>query len=170
MKKFLALLLVACMLVPMAAMAEEAHEVKLSQVLYAAHGEKCFAVITVAMEGDKIVAAHIEEFQFMANTSIGVPNSDKSFGTSFPEGKVLASKRLNNETYSTSMQKAGSTVALLDNYTAIEAFATGKTITELEAALANQTKDTMIDAVTGATLQDTLGYLMGILEAAKAAK
>ena len=73
-------------------------------------------------------------------------------------------------TYSASMANAGSTVALLDNYTAIENFVIGMTVADLEAALANQTKDTMIDAVSGATLQDTLGYLMGILEAAKAAK
>ena len=170
MKKFLALLLVLCMMLPMVALAEDAHEVKLSQVLYAAHGAKCFAVITVAMEGDKIVAAHIEEFQFMANTSIGVPNSDADFGKNFPEGQVLASKRVNNEAYSNNMKRVGSTVALLDNYTAIEAFATGKTISELEKAMEGKDEIDMVDAVTGATLVDTWNYLQGILAAAKAAQ
>ena len=47
MKKFLALLLVCCMLLPVAALAET-HEVKLGQVQWAAHGTKCFAVMTVS--------------------------------------------------------------------------------------------------------------------------
>ncbi len=171
MKKIVSVLLLLCMLLPMAALAEDAQAVKLGQVYFAAHGDKCFAVMTVAMQGDVIVAAHIDEFQFMdAATATGVPNSDKGFGTSFPEGKVLASKLENNELYSTNMQKAGSTVALADNYAAIEAFVVGKTIAELEAAIEGKTAAEMVDAVSGATLVDTLGYLNGLLAAAKAAK
>ena len=50
-------------------------EIKLGQVEYAAHGTKSFAVLTVAMQGDVIAAAYIDEFQFMAaDTSVGVPN------------------------------------------------------------------------------------------------
>ena len=60
MKKFFALLL-SIMLLSTAALAE----VKIGQVEYAAHGTSCFAVLTVAMDGDTIVAAHIDEFQFM---------------------------------------------------------------------------------------------------------
>ncbi len=171
MKKILSVLLVLCMLVPVFALAE-GEAVKLGQVLYAAHGEQCFAVLTVAVDGDTIVAAHIDEFQFMdAATSKGVPNSDKKFGTNFPEGKVLASKLENNQQYSDNMAShAGSTVSLADNYAAIEAFVVGKTVAELEEAVNGKTKEEMVDAVSGATLVDTLGYLSGLLEAAKAAK
>ena len=67
-------------------------------------------------------------------------NSDASFGESYPEGKVLASKRVNTELYSKNMtDHAGSTVALADNYAAIEAYVTGKTIAELEAELEGKT-------------------------------
>ena len=80
MKKTLSAALLAalllCLLVP--AMAEG---VKIGQVEYAAHGTKCFAVLTVAMQDDVIADAYIDEFQFMAaDSSVGVPNSDAGFG------------------------------------------------------------------------------------------
>ena len=171
MKKVLSLLLVVCMMIPVFALAEEASAVVIGQTQYAAHGTKCFAVLTVAMEGDTIVAAHIVEYQFMsAETSVGVPNSDADFGTNFPEGMVLASKRVNNEAYSANMAGAGSTVALADNYAAIEAFVTGKTVADLEAEIEGKTAEDMVDAVSGCTLVDTLGYVQGLIEAAKAAQ
>lgn len=192
MKKFFALFLALMMMVSVTAFGEAIaspdagaiedaiaspdagviEEIKLGQALVAPHGTKCFAVITVALQGDVIVAAHIEEFQFMANTSIGVPNSDQAFGQNFPEGMVLASKRQNNEAYSANMANAGSTVALLDNYTAIENYVVGMTVAELEAELAGYGEDkaAAMDAVSGATLTDTLGYLQGILAAAKNAQ
>ena len=171
MKKVLSLLLVVCMLIPALALAEDAPAVVIGQTQYAAHGTKCFAVLTVAMEGDTIVAAYIDEYQFMsAETSVGVPNSDADFGTNFPEGMVLASKRVNNEAYSANMAGAGSTVALADNYAAIEAFVTGKTVAELEAEVEGKTAEEMVDAVSGCTLVDTLGYVQGLIEAAKAAQ
>ena len=158
MKKFVALLLAALLLCTSAAAVAE---IKIGQVDYAAHGTSCFAVMTVALDGDTIVAAHIDEFQFLdAASAEGVPNSSESFGKNFPEGKVLASKVVNNGMYSTNMGVG---------YKAIEAFATGKTIAELEAAIADKTKDEMVDAVSSCTLVDTLGYLQGLLAAAKAA-
>ncbi len=169
MKKFLSLLLVVCMMIPVFALAEDA--VKIGQVEYAAHGTKCFAVLTVAMQGNKIADAYIDEFQFMAaDTSVGVPNSDKDFGQSYPEGKVLASKKANAAAYSENMAAAGSTVALDVNYAAIEDYVTGKTVAELEAAIEGKTAEEMVDAVSGCTLVDTLGYVKGLIEAAKAAK
>ena len=166
MKKFFALLL-SIMLLSTAALAE----VKIGQVEYAAHGTSCFAVLTVAMDGDTIVAAHIDEFQFMdAATAEGVPNSDASFGQNYPEGKVLASKVVNDGLYSTNMTtKAGATTPLGVSYNAIEAFVTGKTIAELEAAIEGKTKEEMVDAVSSSTLVDTLGYVQGLLAAARAA-
>ena len=175
MKKLLAILL-AAMLLLSAASAFAEGEIKLGQVDYAAHGTGCFAVITAAVQDDVIVAAKIDEFQFIGDredlAAIGVPNSDASFGDNYPEGKVLGSKRVNNELYSLNMQRAGSTVQIAANYDAIEAFATGKTIAELEAFVNGYTAETKaeaIDAVAGATTADTWGYLQGILAAAKAA-
>ncbi|MBR4334155.1 MAG: hypothetical protein IKP72_15890 [Clostridia bacterium] len=176
MKKLLAVLL-AAMLVLTAASAFAEGEIKIGQVDYAAHGAGCFAVITAVVQDETIVAAKIDEFQFITDredlAAIGVPNSDASFGESYPEGKVLGSKRVNNELYSLNMkQKAGSTVQIAANYDAIEAFATGKTIAELEAFVNGYTADTkaeVVDAVAGATAVDTWGYLQGILAAAKAA-
>ena len=167
MKKILALVLAAMLLCTAAAVAE----VKIGQVDYAAHGTSCFAVMTVAVDGDKIVAAKIDEFQFMdAATAEGVPNSAEKFGANFPEGKVLASKVVNNGLYSTNMTtKAGATLPLGVGYASIEAFVTGKTIAELEAAIEGKTKEEMVDAVSSCTLVDTLGYLQGLLAAAKAA-
>ena len=175
MKKLLAVLL-AAMLLLTAVSAFAEGEIKIGQVDYAAHGTGCFAVITAAVQDDVIVAAKIDEFQFIGDreelAAVGVPNSDASFGDNYPEGKVLGSKRVNNELYSLNMQRAGSTVQIAANFNAIEAFATGKTIAELEAFVngyTSETKAEAIDAVTGATTADTWGYLQGILAAAKAA-
>ena len=170
MKKILSLLLVVCMMLPVFAMAEAPAEIKLGQVQWAAHGTKCFAVMTVVLQGDVIVAAHIDEYQVGAGM-VGVPNSENGFG-GFTDGKVLYSKRVNAAAYSANMTKAGSTVALDVNYDLIQNFCVGKTVAELEAVIAGFNGDATaaVDAVTGATLVDTLGYLTGLLEAAKAAK
>ena len=118
MKKLIALVLVLMMMVPFAM----ADEVKLGQVQFAAHGTKCFAVITVAMVGDKIADVLIDEYQPMAaDTSVAVPNSETIFADLFAAGKVLASKVQNAAAYSANMQKAGSTVAIDANYDIIEA-------------------------------------------------
>ena len=170
MKKFLALLLVACMMLPMVALAEEAPAIKLGQVQWAAHGTKCFAVMTVVLQGDVIVAAYIDEYQVGAGM-VGVPNSENGFG-GFADGKVLYSKRVNTEAYSANMAGNGSTVALDVNYDLIQDFCIGKTVAELEAIVAGfgEDKTAAVDAVSGATLADTLGYLQGLLAAAKAAQ
>ena len=158
----LAALLVLSMMVP--AMAEAV----LGQAIFAAHGTKCFAVITVAMDGDKIADAHIDEFQMLAaGEAVGVPNSEAMIPV---EGKVLGSKRVNAEMYSANMANAGSTVAIDANYDAIEAYVTGKTVAELEAEVAGKDAAAMIDTVAGCTLADTLGYVNGIIEAAKTVK
>lgn len=172
MKRILCLLLALCMMLPVVAMAEET--IKIGQVQYAAHGNRCFAVLTVAMQGDTIVAAYIDEYQFMAaDTATGVPNSDAAMGESFPEGQVLASKKVNNDMYSANMANAGSTQPLATSYAAIEAYVTGKTIAELEAAVEGQEDAAAFleaDVVSGSTLADTLNYVKGLIEAAKAAQ
>ena len=131
MKKMLTAVLAALMALCLILPAVAEGEVTIGQALYAAHGTKCFAVLTVAMQDGVIADAYIDEFQFMtAGEAVGVPNSDADFGQSYPEGKVLASKRENAEMYSANMAAAGSTVALDVNYDAIEDYVTGKTIEE----------------------------------------
>ena len=176
MKRLIPLLLSVVMLLSAVSAFAEG-EVVLGQVDYAAHGKGCFAVVTVALQDDVILAAKIDEFQFIGSredlAAVGVPNSDASFGENYPEGKVLGSKRANNELYSLNMQRAGSTVQIAANYDAIEAFAKGKTIAELEEIVSGYTDETkadFIDAVSGATTADTLGYVKSIIAAAKAAK
>lgn len=172
MKKILSLLLVACMLLPAFALAETAPTVKIGQVLCSPNGTQAFAVITVAVQGDVIVAAYIDEFQFMsAEGNVAVPSSEGTLGQSYPEGQVLGSKRVNNESYSAMMTAyAGSTVSIADNYNAIQAYVVGKTIAELEAAVIAATGTELVDAIAGATLVATPGYLQGIIDAAKAAQ
>lgn len=176
MKKWLALLLSVIMMLTVTASFAEG-EILLGQVNYPAHGNQCFAVITVALQDDVILGAKIDEFQFIGDRedlkAVGVPNSDGAFGENYPEGKVLASKRANSDLYSLNMQRAGSTVQIAANFNAIEAYVKGKTVAELEAAVSGYTEENkaeFIDAVSGATTADTLGYVNGILAAAKAAK
>ena len=176
MKKLFALSLSLILLLTAAAAFAEG-DVALGQVEYAAHGTGCFAVITVALQDDVILAARIDEFQYIGSrediAAVGVPNSDGSFGENYPEGKVLGSKRVNNELYSLNMQRAGSTVQIAANFNAIEKFVKGKTVAELEEIVngyTDETKAAFVDAVSGATTVDTLGYVRGILAAAKAAK
>lgn len=168
MKKLLSLLLVVCMLLPVAALAE-APAVKIGQVLCSPNGTQAFAVITVVVQDDVIIAAYIDEFQFMAaEGNVAVPSSEGTLGQGYPEGQVLASKRVNNESYSAMMTTyAGSTVSIADNYDAIQSFVVGKTVSELEAIVAG---GNVLDVITGATLVAAPGYLQGIIDAAKAAK
>ncbi len=176
MKKMIGFLLSLVLLMTMAASLADG-DIVLGQVDYPAHGNQCFAVITVALQGDTIVAAKIDEFQFISDRddlkAAGVPNSDSVLGESFPEGKVLGSKRVNSDLYSLNMQRAGSTVQIAANFDAIEEFVKGKTVAELEAIVAGYTEATkaeFVDAVTGATTADTYWYVSGVLAAAKAAK
>lgn len=181
MRNKLALLMVVCMVTILAFTAIASAEPKLGQVQFAAHGTKAFCVATVIVDGDKIVKALLDEYQFVdpAAFTNTVPNPD-TFKNA--DGLVLASKRLNSEAYSAVMaSKGGSTQPLLTNYQAIEAFATGKTVAELEAFVTELTaklegkedadkKPIVMDAVSGSTLVDTAGYIQALIAAAKAAQ
>lgn len=154
-----------------------ADPIKMGRVDYAAHGESAVVLGAVAaVQGDKIVGASIDDYQFMGTEGTGVkgvPNSDKKFGTNYAKPtSVLASKRVNAAYYGGNMKtKAGATLDYDKSLDAIEDFATGKTIAELETLLKDTPKEKMpVDTVTGSTLADTQGYLTSILEAAKAAK
>ena len=59
---------------------------------------------------------------------------------------------------------SGATVTLGANFDAIQNYAVGKTIDEIEATASGENA---VDAVSGATLVDTAGYLATILAAAQ---
>ena len=129
----------------------------------AAHGDKCFTSVVVATAEDgTILAASVDDYQFMPADSAGitpVPNSDAGFADGYAEGKVLMSKTVNNDAYSASMkEKAQSTTPWLTSMKAIEAYCVGKKASDL-------TK-TSLDAVTGATLVDAPNYLKLVSEVA----
>lgn len=144
----------------------------LRRSLKAPHGEGSFARIAVVTDGDKIVDATIDEFQYFDADSdfVALPNQDEDteFKAGNAEGKILGSKIMNNDQYSALMkEKAGSTVSIADNYKAIQNFAKGKTIDELKEVVAGAEDGKAIDGVTGATLVDTKGYLEAIIETAE---
>lgn len=144
----------------------------LRRSLKAAHGEGCFARIAVITDGDKIVDAAIDEFQYFDEGSgfLALPNQDgdTEFKSGNKEGKFLGSKLMNDEKYSALMkEKAKATVSIADNYKAIQDFAKGKTIDELKKVVDGAEDGKAIDSVTGATLVDTKGYLKAIIETAE---
>lgn len=140
--------------------------VVLKQIYGAPHGEKSFGDAVVAMDGDKIAGASIDEFQYFGDK--GIINSDKEFGQSYASTDAqLSSKLESNEAYSALMtEKAGSTVDLKSNYNAIEEFVIGKTVKEIQSTVDENEAGKPVDAVAGATLVDTVGYLQLIADAA----
>lgn len=148
-------------------------ELKIGQIQYSVNGTRAFANTTVVMQGDKIVKAYIDEYNYMSKEgSVCVPNSDSDFGSNVADQtKCLASKRVNNEIYSANMKSKGNaTKTLLEGYTTIEKYAEGKTIAELETAIVGKETSEVLDTVAGATLEGTQGYIESIIEAAKIAK
>ena len=128
---------------------------KLSRVNGAAHGEKAFADAVVLVQDGMAVAASIDEFQFMDASTDGlkpVPSSDGKFGANVVEGKALASKSQNSDIYSAHMkEKAQATTEWIASMRSIEDYIAGKKADEL--------KKVRPDAVSGATLVDTVGYV-----------
>lgn len=141
-------------------------DIKVKQ-LYGTAGNKNAVTDTfVVLEGDKIIAANIDEYQFMQGK--GVPNSDKKFGENYadPE-KVLASKLENNEDYSGQMKEiAKAEYTLEENFKAIQDFVVGKTPEEIKEIIDSSEAGKPVDAISGATLTSTVGYLEEIYNAA----
>ena len=171
MKKLVSLLLVVVLALGIGAAAADG--IKMGHVLAAAHGTSCFAEVTVAMDGDTIVGVYIDEYQYMDPSQEGVvavPNSEGMKGNVI-EGVALASKKESSTYYSALMaDHASATVAIADNYAAIEAFCTGKTVAELKGEIEGKEATEVVDAVSGATLVDTMNYISAVIAAAEAAK
>ncbi|WP_073998255.1 peptidoglycan-binding protein [Anaerococcus urinomassiliensis] len=146
--------------------AENPDDVEIRYALGAPHGDKSFGNAVVAVEGDKIIAASIDEYQYLEGGA-GVPGSEGGFSEGYNDSNVvLGSKLENNDMYSDLMtEHAQSTVALKDNYAAIENFVAGKTVEEVKSVIESTTPGKAIDEVTGATLVDTAGYLQLIIDA-----
>lgn len=138
----------------------------------APHGNQSFSATFVVMDGDTVVDVIIDEFQFMEGDDWdGVPNDDEAFGDGYGEELTLVSKRENNEDYSAMMTDiAGSTISYNDNMDAVQAFAIGKTIAEIEEAISELDglgeDDEIADVVSGATFADTSGYLQTVVDTA----
>ena len=139
-------------------------DVKAGEVNAAAHGDKAFAEAVSLVQGDVLVATSIDEFQFIAVDTKGlvpVPNSDAAFNQGYAEGMVLMSKSVNSDVYSAMMkEKAQATKPWIGSMSSIEAFVAGQKIGEVKADGP--------DAVSGATLIDTAGYVQAAVAAAKA--
>src|SRR6476660_8729485 len=61
-------------------------DLKVGRVNNAPHGDKSFATTVVVLNGDKIVAASVDEFQFLSGDGIkGVPNSDGAFAEGYKD-------------------------------------------------------------------------------------
>lgn len=147
---------------------EKVDDLKIGFAQYAAHGDKAFADTVIVVSGETIVAANLDEFQFLGEGTKAVPNSDADFGKNYAEGKLLGSKKVNNETYSANMKKkAEATQPLIESYKAIEEFVAGKTIADVENLISESTPGKVVDAISSSTLVDTVGYLQSIIEAAK---
>lgn len=143
---------------------------ELSYSLQAPHGEQSFAIVSVLHDGDTVLAASMDEFQFVDPADFeGVPNTDGAFGKSYNENMVLASKLVNDDAYSGMMSEhAGATSTYAENMQAIINHTIGATSSEIEATideLSGLGEDEPIsDVVSGATFIDTLGYLQAIVD------
>lgn len=135
---------------------------KIKRSVSAPHGDKSFAEVFVAMDGDKIAAANIDEYQYMEGTPL--PSADGEFGSNFKDAPLI-SKVINQEAYSKLMKEHGeATKSINENYEDIQNFAKDKTAEEIEKAIS----DAGEDAVTEATLVDQNNYLQSIVDTAKA--
>lgn len=170
MKKTLVVMLAFVLVLVVAGTSLAAESIKMGKAEGATNGTKSFTVAVVALQGETIIGAYIDEYEmFSRSDTIGVPNSDSDFGKAFANPDMhLASKKTNDAWYSGIMTKyAGATVTIANNFKAIESFVIGKTVAELEAIVSGSEKSALVDMVTGATLADTKGYLSALLAAAQ---
>ena len=169
MKRILCLLMVLCLMLPVAAMAEGA-TVKIGQAYFGAHNNGV-TVATVVLVDGVIVDALIDEVYATApnDAYVALPN----LGNVAEGAAIMISKRENNAVYSENMMARAATQELATSYDAIQAFVIGKTVAELEEAVSAYTADNkaeFVDVVSGSTLTDTLNYTLALLEAARNAQ
>jgi len=142
---------------------------ELSYSLQAPHGDQAFAPVAVLHDGDTVLAAAMDEFQYVDSAEFeGVPNSDATFGEAYNEDVVLASKMENDDAYSSMMEQADATNTYGENMQAIIDHAEGATIEEIQSTIDELNglgeDDEIADVVSGATFVDTAGYLQAIVD------
>jgi len=142
---------------------------ELSYSLQAPHGDQAFAPVAVLHDGDTVLAAAMDEFQYVDPAEFeGVPNSDATFGEAYNEDVVLASKMENDDAYSSMMEQADATNTYAENMQAIIDHAEGATIQEIQSTIDELNglgeDDEIADVVSGATFVDTAGYLQAIVD------
>ena len=177
MKRILCLLLVLCMMLPVVALAEGTAKLGTAYGFCHNHG---VTVASVAVVDGVIVDASLDEIYFTNANGEFKPLTGAEEVAVVKDGDtentvILLSKRENDALYSANMvARGGQTVAT--SYDGIVAFVIGKTVTELEEAVAEYNADdadskaAFIDVVSGATLTDTLKYTLVLLDAAHAAQ
>jgi hypothetical protein len=138
---------------------------------YAApHGTQSVAAVNVTLNGDTIVAARLDEFQYVDKSAdwTGVPNSDKDFGKGYPSGKFLIGKAQNSKPYSALMKKeAKATKTWEESMTAIQNYVKGKKVSDLKQTVSDlKATKKVSDVVSGATFADTAGYVQAIYDVA----
>ncbi len=136
-------------------------DLELGRSYVVAHGDSTFCDAVSLVQGDTLVATSIDEFQFSdADTYEGVPNSDGSFGENYADGVVLMSKAVNSAVYFNAMQeKGGATTPWIESMQAIEDYCADNAIEDVVAD--------NVDAVSGATLVDTVNYVAAAQTAAQ---
>ena len=142
-------------------------DLTLSVAYGAAHGTKCFTIAAALTDGETIVGAYVDELQFLSAEAdvTPVPNSDSTFGEGYAEGYVLCSKRVNSDYYSGLMSaNGGATIDYDENMDAVQTYVSGMTIPDAEEFAADENA---VDAISGATLEDTANYVALIVEAAQ---
>lgn len=147
---------------------EDTAGLELKRGVEAPHGDQAFADVVVAVNGDTILGASIDEFQYVEGGE-SIFGSNEEFGEVFANPDApLISKSMNDEMYSSLMKDiANASNTLLGNYQAIQAYTAGKTVSEVEETIADSTPGEPVDAVSEATFVDTVGYLQAIVDVAK---
>ena len=144
-----------------------AEDLTLSVAYGAAHGTQCFTMAAALTDGETIVAAYVDEFQFFSTEYDveGVPNSDSDFAEGYAEDTILCSKRVNSDFYSYVMASyGGATIDYDENMDAVQAYVSGMSIPDAVEFAADENA---VDAISGATLEDTANYVALIVEAAQ---
>ena len=142
-------------------------DLTLSVAYGAAHGTKCFTIAAALTDGETIVGAYVDELQFLSAEAdvTPVPNSDATFGEGYADGYVLCSKRVNSDYYSGLMSaNGGATIDYDENMDAVQTYVSGMTIPDAGEFAADENA---VDAISGATLEDTANYVALIVEAAQ---
>lgn len=133
---------------------------EIKQAYYNAHGSP--AIATAVVEGPTIVGANIDELYFYPNDGTNVVfeiNPEKA-APKFAEGEMLTSKKTNGGVYGAALPGG----AYVKQIAAMEAFATGKTVAQIQESYDKLAAEGAVvaDVVSGATMRDTKGYLKAL--------